>query len=157
MVRTWMEACKPIYRYTEERKFVTREGVEFWNFLPFFLRVHSAQEIPDGVVYKWVSDSLRMEEKSGPAVITSLLPQVCNTAMILASEVSFPPLFFQVYLILTDTLKNCNNQETDKLIPLPTLMKNLIKSLCSSEPFISENTLNISRVCLLHLQLQIIY
>lgn len=75
------------------------------EFLPFSLRVLSDQEIPDGVVYKRVSDSLRMEEKSGPAVITSLLPQVCNIAVPLVSELSFPLLYFTVNSIDTGTLK----------------------------------------------------
>lgn len=79
-----------------------------------------------------------MEEKSGPAVITSLLPQVCNIAVLLASTVSFPALSFPVNQIDTDTKKNDKNQETVKHILFPTLTKDHIKSsLCLSEHFIS--------------------
>lgn len=75
----------------------SREGVNL-DLFTISPEAPSAQEIPAGAVYIYIymSDSLRMEKKSVPAVITSSLPQVCNIAVLLASFVSFPALSFPV-------------------------------------------------------------
>lgn len=127
MVRTWMEACEIV------------GGVEvsewgrgwIWNFYHFpwgCLELRRSQMEQ----YIWVSDSLRMEEKSGPAVITSLLPQVCNIAVLLVSVVSIPALSLPVnYVARYRYLKHPVIKKQTHAVS--TLVKDQIKSLCSSE------------------------